>query len=87
VQEPSRVAFESMLEVICSQENSSSYSVDQVTQLQKLVQLKQHWSTAYRPPTVTFGAVNLNRALSVSKLLNSKLIRTASLIDLITLLE
>jgi hypothetical protein len=46
------------------------------------------WSNAYCPKTFTCGTHNLNRALAVSKLLNSKLLRGgATLLDILNLVK
>ena len=46
------------------------------------------WSNAFSPKTFTCGTHNLNRALAVSKLLNSKLLRGgATLLDILNLVK
>ena len=61
--------------------------IDKIQMLRQLLSIKEKWSSAFWPLKFTCGTHNMNRALKISKLLNSKLYGRSNMLELFKLIE
>lgn len=55
--------------------------------LRSMMSIKEKWASAYMPLCFTCGTHNMNRALAIAKLCNSKLLGRSNFMELFKLVE
>ena len=61
--------------------------LDKVTMLRNMLSQKSKWSSAFTPQTFSCGTHNMNRALKIAKLINSKLYGRCNVLELFKLFQ